>query len=191
MTAIIILAAGGSNRLGRPKQLLSFQGESFLRRSARFAVEAGCGPVIVVLGYSAQEMVSELSSFPVRAVINPGWKEGIASSLGKGLQAVPEEATAVLLMLCDQPYVDAEVLRRLVAVFEGGAPIVACRYRNVLGVPALFSREFFDDLRRLKGDEGARSVIQTNLHRVEVVDCEEAGVDIDTEAEYSRLNQDP
>lgn len=190
MTAIIILAAGESNRLGRPKQLLTFRGESLLRRSTRVAVEAQCGPVIVVLGFAAQKMAPELEGLPVYLVTNQSWKDGMASSLRVGLRAVPEEADAALLVLCDQPYIDVDILRKLNSRFEQGATIAACRYRDVTGVPALFSRKFFDELDRLQGDQGARSVLNRHQAEVEVVDCAAAAVDIDTEAEYRRLIRD-
>lgn len=190
MTAIVILAAGGSSRLRHPKQLLSFKGESLLRRSARIAVESECKPVIVVLGFSAREMVSELKNLPVQVVINPEWGEGMASSLRTGLKAVPEEAAAVLLMLCDQPHVNTELLSRLNGKFLAGSPIVASRYRGVAGVPALFSREFFGNLSSLEGDQGARSVIQKYIEEVATIDFEEGAIDIDTEGDYSRLDHD-
>lgn len=190
MTAIIILAAGRSSRLGRPKQLLTFQDESLLRRSARTALESGCGPVTVVLGFSAQRMVSELDGLPVQIVINRRWEEGMASSLRTGLRAVSKEVSSVLLMLCDQPHVDAELLRSLHGRFEEGALIVTCRYRGVIGVPVLFSRKYFGDLLTLEGDQGARSVIQEHRQAVEVIDFEAAAVDIDTEDEYAQLLED-
>ncbi|HLU99736.1 MAG TPA: nucleotidyltransferase family protein [Acidobacteriota bacterium] len=190
MTAIIILAAGESSRLGRPKQLLTFQGESLLRRSTRVALEARCGPVIVVLGFAAQQMVPELENLPVQMVINQDWKDGMASSLRAALRAVPKEADAALLMLCDQPGVDVDTLRKMNSRFEQGAAIVACSYRGVMGVPALFSREFFGELNQLKGDRGARSVLHRHRAEMEVIDCPGAALDIDTEAEYRQLIQD-
>lgn len=182
----ILLAAGGSTRLGRSKQLLKFEGETLVRRAARILAESSYFPVVVVKGKDAERVDVELVGLPVYSVINDRWSEGMSSSIRTGLARLLEvsrDLDGVLITLCDQPKVTGEMLNRFAAKYtETTGPIVAAAYDGILGVPALFYREIFPDLLRLEGDKGARQLIR-DFKGVEKVDLPEAGFDIDIPAD--------
>jgi molybdenum cofactor cytidylyltransferase len=187
----IVLAAGASTRMGRPKQLLTYQGQSLLRRAASAAVTAVHGPVAVVLGAHAEKIYPELEGLPVWAVENPDWAEGMGASIRTGMQAllrVEPGLAGVLLLLCDQPHVQASSLKALLEAHERTeAPVVASAYGEVLGVPAFFEQSFFDALLQLKGQEGARKVIVAYPEAVLAVPFPEGAVDVDTPGDYEGL----
>ncbi len=181
---LVILAAGGSRRLGVPKQLLrDGAGRSLVRRAAQTALASGCRPVTVVLGASAEAISREIADLPLGIVHNPGWETGMASSLRAGLTALTAHTPldAALVMLCDQPMVSAALLDSLAAAHRSsGHDLVACEYEGVLGVPALFGHALFGALRALTGDEGARRVIKAYAGPATRVPFPEGRLDIDT-----------
>ena len=189
-----MLAAGGSTRLGRPKQLLPYDGKSLLRRAAETAVGSVCDPVVVVLGASAAECLPELHDLPVSTVINADWAEGMGSSLRVGVETLlatcPLPRDAILVMLCDQPLLTARVLDGLVDAYtQTASPLVASAYDNVTGVPALFDRSLFPELLRLSGAQGARSILQQHAAHTHHVAFPDGAIDIDTAADYARLSR--
>jgi molybdenum cofactor cytidylyltransferase len=184
----VVLAAGGSSRLGRPKQLLVHEGRTLVRRAAEAAVAAGCEPVVVVLGAHGEAVAAELAGLPVRTVDNPEWQEGMGRSLRVGVKALPE-VEAVLVLLCDQLRVDSAHLRALVDTFtRTRSPIVASGYDGARGVPALFSRSLRSELEALEADQGARKVIVREPSRVVEVPLPGGSEDVDTAADLSRLS---
>lgn len=189
---LILLAAGGSSRLGRPKQLLRYQGQTLLRRAASAAIASGCSPVIVVLGEVSAECVRELAGLNVEIICNSAWEHGIGTSIRAGLHSLQAAfVDAVVIQLCDQPRVDEIHLRRLVAEFEGSdTAIVATDYGGHTGVPALFARRMFPALAALPDQAGARNVIQSQVGSVVRVPCPEAAIDVDTPEDYRRLTGD-
>ena len=187
----VLLAAGASRRLGRAKQLETLEGEPLVRRAARAALGAGCEPVVVVLGAEAEAVAAALDGLALTLVRNEAWEEGMASSLGAGLAALGDaapEARGALLLLADQPAVDAALLRRLLARFEesGARRIVACAYGGGRGAPAVFPRTLFSELAALRGDRGAKPVLEA--HRAEVLEVSfpEGELDVDTPADLAR-----
>lgn len=184
--AAIVLAAGSSSRMGTVKQTLAVDGASMVRRAALAAIDGGAHPVFVVIGSNAEFVEREVSDLPVTFVMNEEWSEGIASSVRAGVAAAHREAAAgVLVMLADQPGVDAATVRRIMRCFATtAAPIVAARYAEGGGVPALFGSDMFDALRELRGDEGARSIIRKMPERVALVDV--ATSDVDTREDLKR-----
>jgi molybdenum cofactor cytidylyltransferase len=193
---VVLLAAGGSSRLGRPKQLLVHEGKTLVRRAAEAALAAGCGPVVAVLGAQAHAVAAELAGLAVRTVHNEAWEAGLGSSLRVGLRALDAEAPAsaglavdaALVMLCDQLRVEAGHLRALVEAFtRSRAPIVASGYEETRGVPALFSRALFPELEALAPGQGARGVISRVPSRVVEVALAGGGEDVDTAADLARL----
>ena len=190
---IIILAAGGSLRLGKPKQLLEYEGQSLLRRSAEAALNCECENVVVVMGFEADDLAKELRDLPVGIALNERWAEGISSSIKAGLIKLFDtnpDIVAVVIMLCDQPFVNEQTIRSLVDTYRlSGKPVVAAEYDGVVGVPALFDREMFDELLKLEGDAGARVVIRQNVgDKVATVPTPEAAFDVDTPEDFQRIS---
>ncbi|HEU5300223.1 MAG TPA: nucleotidyltransferase family protein [bacterium] len=179
--AAIILAAGGSRRLGRPKLLIPYQGVPMLQRAVAAAGGAGCAAVLVVLGADRERYRPLLRGSPARVVANPDHLEGMSSSIRAGILALPSAAEAAIIMLADQPRIDAAILRRLIAAYEtSGKRIAASRYGPVLGAPVLFDRALFLELLLLEGDQGARQVMETHPADVAAVEIPPAAaLDVD------------
>ncbi len=177
--------------MGTPKQLLLYQGRSLLRHSAEVAAASRCRSVAVVLGASAGLLRNAVSQLSVRVVENEQWAEGISSSIRSGIEALnagSQELEAVVLMLCDQPFVSAQNINKLVETYSlTGQPIVASEYEGTLGVPALFSRRLFSELASLRGDRGAKEIIRKYSQCVARIPFPEGAADIDTPEDYERL----
>lgn len=170
----VVLAAGSSSRLGHSKQEVVYLGETLLARAVRFASHVA-DEVIVV------------SNVPllldVRVVVNGQASEGIASSIRAGVTAA-RDASRILVTLCDQPLVTDAHLR---ALLTASAPIVATGYDGIAGVPAVFTAPYFEELLALRGDRGARAIIEAHRDVVTVIPFQAASVDIDTEADVEKL----
>lgn len=193
MTGIIILAAGASTRLGRAKQSLPYKDKSLLGHAIDAAVKAVIGPVIIVVGANEKEIRSDLGNEHFAIVTNKNWKDGMASSIQAGLNyflKCGEDAESVILMVCDQPYVDENLLKRLIETSRtANKPIVACSYKDTVGVPALFDRAFFPELLSLKGDEGGKKVLLKHKELIAVIPFPKGAIDIDTVADYEALSK--
>jgi molybdenum cofactor cytidylyltransferase len=184
----VILAAGASARLGQPKQLLRLNGEVLLRRIARFAIEARCAPVVVVLGAVLDPCRDVLRDLDTRTVVNNRWPEGIGSSISVGVTALVEaDVDSALLAVCDQPRISADALRRLIESHPGHG-ITAARYAATLGTPAIFSRHYFPLLCELSGEIGAKRLIHQHESEVTPLDLPEAETDIDSIADWDVIN---
>lgn len=190
---IILLAAGLSSRLGRPKQLLPYGDQSLLQHAVAEALAFKASLTVVVLGAHAELLQEEIHDPEVHVVVNKDWKEGMASSLRAGLAALQEINPAIeafILLLCDQPFVTASLLNELQTAYQNtGKPIIACGYAGTFGPPTLFHKSIFEELLQLRGDVGARSVIMQHTNDVEVIRFPEGAVDVDTEADYQKLSQ--
>jgi molybdenum cofactor cytidylyltransferase len=167
MVTAIILAAGFSTRLGMPKQDVVFEGETLLQRAERMAREVADDVIVVT------------------PKINPDAAEGIASSIRAGVRLAGSNSR-ILIMLCDQPLITVEHLRELIAI---DAPIVATGYAGIAGVPAVFAPELASELLALRGDRGARVVIEAHSEVTHVVAFEDASVDIDSEGDMRKLTK--
>ena len=166
---VIVLAAGFSRRLGHPKQLVVYEGETLTARAARIAGEVG--EVLVVTTPQFAEI--EFASAGPTVVINETPEEGMASSIRSGVAACDDD---VMIMLCDQPRVTADHLRALIAA---NAPIAATAYSGTLGVPAYFAREFREELLALRGDHGAKRIIEAHHDVVVAIPFADAALDVD------------
>jgi CTP:molybdopterin cytidylyltransferase MocA len=185
--AAVLLAAGESRRLGRPKQLLPHGGQPLLRVLATEIVSSQCESTAVVLSGRDPAVRACLEGLPVAILVNAESAEGMASSIRRGVAwASRERADGVLLMVCDQPALTREHVDRLLDARSAGTRIVASRYEGGLGVPALFSREMFGALLALRGDMGARKLIQAE-EGVLAVDWPAGAVDIDTPEDAAAL----
>jgi molybdenum cofactor cytidylyltransferase len=189
-TGIIILAAGNSSRLGRPKQLLQYKGKSLIKRAIDTAVDTQPQASVLVLGANLELILKEIRNSKMNIAINNNWREGMASGMQKGLDFLEKKLTPdqIILTLCDQPFVDSELLKLLVKKQkESGKGIVACHYNGVFGVPVLFSRKYFEELKDLRGTEGAKKVVYAHQDDLAFVDFPNAAIDIDTLEDYDRL----
>ena len=188
----ILLAAGGSRRLGHPKQLVCIAGENMLARTIRVVREAGVSPVFVVTGSHHEDMSPTLQTPGVVEVHNADWESGIASSIRSGvhhvLTAAPD-AVGALLLVCDQPRLSAQLVVELLATFAlaRGSSIVASEYAGVRGIPAIFPAAQFDGLLALVGDEGARHLLRDSHCPPVVVPFEGGEVDLDTPRDISAI----
>jgi molybdenum cofactor cytidylyltransferase len=189
--SIVILAAGGSRRMGRPKQLLLYRGKTMLRHVVETALATGCGGVFVVVGAHATQVRAEIAALPVTVVENSAWEQGMSSSLCAGLSAVQHsdsDVSAVLLLTADQPLISVPLLAGMIETFvSSGKDIVACSYAGTRGVPALFARTLFSELMTLNGDKGAKAVLQRHAGEVATVAFPEGACDVDTDADYQQL----
>jgi molybdenum cofactor cytidylyltransferase len=186
--AAILLAAGASTRLGQAKQLIVMDNESLLARTVRMALEAGCAPVIVVTGFEQEKMQAALAGLPVKFVHNPDWSEGMGSSLRCGVRALDPGTHDALLLVCDQLALSTEFLRELLRVhLLREKPITAAHYDGRLGVPAIFSAAFFPRLCVVKGDRGARGVLESHAKEVTAMDFPAGAIDLDTPEQLEHL----
>lgn len=187
---ILILAAGESKRLGEPKQLLNFEGETLIRRAVETAIDSGCFPVAVVLGANFEKIEPEIEDLNCLIFRSENWREGMSASIRTGIEQMREiapEIAGIVIALGDQPLVTSADIKKLVEVFfQTGRPIVASVYKRTTGVPAVFSKDFFDDLANLTEDRGAKYLIAENISYVERISLENAIFDIDTIADYER-----
>ncbi|HWD18636.1 MAG TPA: nucleotidyltransferase family protein [Verrucomicrobiae bacterium] len=182
---LLLLAAGESSRLGQPKQLLPFRGRPLLGHLVETATASQCfASIVVVLGAFATRIRAELGSLSATIVVNRDWKKGMGSSLQRGLKEI-DDHDAAAIMLCDQPFVSAALLRRLVAAHRGG--ITACAYRDTLGPPALFDASFFPELRALPPDAGAKTVLVRHASTVRRVPFPRGARDIDTPDDWKKI----
>lgn len=186
-----MLAAGASSRLGKPKQLLPYKGTTLLKHAVQLAVDATLKPIVVVKGANADLLNKEIEESQATIVMNAAWEEGMASSIRIGLQKMLELEPAinsVIMMVCDQPYVTVKLLQDLIAKHvETGKPIIASSYKNNLGTPALFDAGIFNELMQLKGDAGAKKILNNHPEWVAVIDFPMGEIDIDTEEDYKKL----
>ena len=187
----ILLAAGGSRRLGQPKQLPMYERKTLLRRAAETVCLSRYRPAVAVLGSWAGDARAEIEDLPIHAVINENWEQGLSSSISAGLNfltRIDPGLLAVLITLCDQPLITELDLDSFAEKsFRSGAAIVAAEYENAVGVPALFSAALFPDLLTLKGDKGARGLIRDKHGSVLTIPLPAANIDIDNPSDLDRL----
>lgn len=184
----IILAAGNSSRLGTPKQLLEWRERPLLAHCLDTARSLLNDRIVVVLGAYADTIQSAIDLTSVITILNPDWQEGMASSIRAGIQALPDDADAALILLSDQPLVTAEHLQQLLQNWQATPThIVASEYQEVLGVPALFPAPFFETLSSLTGDRGAKQLFTTFEHQLLKTPLAAAKWDIDTQEDVNRL----
>jgi molybdenum cofactor cytidylyltransferase len=190
MISGVVLAAGGSSRLGRPKQLLPLGGLPLLAQVLRNAAASRLDDVVLVLGHEAETIAEAVGEWGQRLAVNPDFAAGQSASLKVGLGAVPPTAEAMLVLLGDQPEIGPDIIDAVIDAFQhSDRPIVAPAYGGVVGNPVLFRRDCFPALAQLTGDEGARRLIRArprDMLRVPVSD-RPPPADVDTEEDYAAL----
>ncbi|WP_231331365.1 nucleotidyltransferase family protein [Actinomadura graeca] len=182
----LLLAAGEGRRFGRPKALLELDGERLVDRGVRMLRDAGCSPVLVVAGAAQVEVIGAV------VVPNPGWRDGMGSSLRAGLAALPPGCPAVVVALVDQPLVTAAAAARLIAAYEAGAGIAAATYGGAPRNPVLLrSAHFADVAAAAEGDRGARAFLRAHPDLVTGVPCDDVAspADIDTPEDLAALTR--
>ncbi|MFL6547729.1 MAG: NTP transferase domain-containing protein [Povalibacter sp.] len=187
---VIVLAAGSSSRLGQPKQLVRIGGRPALHRVVSSATGLAGHSVTVVVGSHASDLSRLLAHSPASVLVNRHWEEGMASSVRCGLSALPAACDAVLILLGDQVAVTSDDLKRLAAAWNGqDGSIAAATYDQHVGVPAIFPRTFFPELMELRGDQGARRIIERNSYRLIRVPMQNAAIDLDTPEDLVAITQ--
>lgn len=171
--------------MGKAKQLLNYDGESFLHRSIRLASQL-TDQCIVVLGAHAELIKPTILQKDVRIAMNPNWASGMGSSIRAGMQHIDPDTDWALLLLVDQPHISIHHLQQLIQP-QNTYPINATAYGQKIGVPAAFHRKLFEELRMLSGQEGARKLIRSQPERVFHIPFEAAAQDIDTPEDYAAL----
>lgn len=178
--------------MGQSKQLLRFRGKMLVEHAILQAIDAGLRPVVVVVGAEGTAVQNAIAALPVEIAQNENWQAGMGSSIAAGirrLQQIAPDATAVAILLSDQPLVQARHLSAMRDLLtDGAAKIVAADYNGTLGVPALFKRELFAQLAVLPPDFGARRILRDSRSMVSAYPLPEAAIDIDTPADYEALN---
>ena len=189
--AAILLAAGSSSRMGKPKQLLSYKSKSLLEFTIDMAIDSVTDPIIVVIGANASLVQKVIEHKKIHIVENKNWTEGMASSIRCGigmLTQISPSAEGAILMVCDQPFVSSTLLNNLVSTHKStGKPIVTSKYQNVIGPPTLFHKTIFSELMNLTGDTGAKKIVEKHITDVETVQFDAGIIDIDTEEDYRAL----
>ena len=194
MISAILLAAGESNRMGQPKQLMPFSQSTILERSIDNLLNSKVSETIVVLGYREEEIRKTIADKPVKTAINPDYQQGMSTSIIAGLKQVDKRAPAVLIALGDQPFVDTQTINSLVEAFIANRKgIIIPVYQGRRGNPVIVSIKYKSELLNLKGDVGGREIIKRHPDDVlEVeVNCDDILLDIDTIESYTSITFNP
>jgi CTP:molybdopterin cytidylyltransferase MocA len=188
----VVLAAGGSTRMGRPKQLAKLDGRPLLAHVLAAAADAPLDRVVVALGGAATEVLDRVELGPAEPLVVEGWAAGMGHVLASTLAQAGGDWRAVVVLLGDQPLVTGRAVARLVEAWRAGAgPVVTAAYGGRPGNPRLFDRRLLPDLLGLAGDTGARDLVAAHpewVHRVEVGDLA-SDADIDVEADLERVGR--
>jgi len=190
-TGIIILAAGSSSRLGRPKQLLVYNHKTLLQHVIDEAKLADLSPIVVVIGANADELSKSSNLSGTNIIINDSWETGMSSSIAAGLAAlIDNKPQNMILSVCDQPQINAQLFSDLVRMKnKTGSGIVASAYAGTLGTPVLFNEKYYDALLNLTGNEGAKKLLNLHQNEVSFIPFEDGQIDIDTEEDYLNLQK--
>ncbi|WP_238989986.1 nucleotidyltransferase family protein [Flavobacterium sharifuzzamanii] len=190
-TGIIILAAGNSSRLGKPKQLLQYKESTLLKNTISEALKVENSSVIVVTGSNHDLIEKELNLPEIQFSFNSDWENGMSSSIVKGVNQLLHqnpECEQCILAVCDQPFVTVSVFENLIVEANRTKKgIAASAYSDTLGTPVLFHKKYFQELLELKGQEGAKKLIKKYSADVVSVSFEKGNIDIDTEEDYYKL----
>ncbi|MCJ8312303.1 MAG: nucleotidyltransferase family protein [Saccharospirillaceae bacterium] len=197
---VLILAAGNSTRFNGIKQLANFNGLSLLQRCIDLAEQVAADKYAVVLGGNFELIKSHLKANTCY-VYNKNWQKGLGNSIKAGLQIMPKNTDAVLLLLADQPLITIQQIKQLLKKFDGNHPACAnyattkdfpvtgesVIYESVIGVPAIFPASYFDQLKTLDDKSGAKKILKDNQDSLTLVPMSEAKLDIDSKQDFQKI----
>lgn len=191
-TGIILLAAGNSTRMGTAKQLLFYQGKTLLGRTIDTVLEVfNKDQIILVLGANHNHITSKIQHQNIPITVNEHWESGMASSIKSGLETLINsfpEMERCFISVCDQPFLISDVFLEMMTLNKTSKKeIITAQYADTTGVPALFSKKYFEKLMNLTGEQGAKKIIQQNMDDVETFEFEQGSIDIDTKEDYENL----
>lgn len=189
--SILILAAGNSSRLGYPKQLVEFEGQTLIERITEIALTVS-EDILIVLGGNAEMIKPTLERFEdtVSTIFNPDWHQGIGTSIRAGVEKLAPKSDLILILLSDQPFISKVLLQNMMQTFANYQyPIVSCVYNQQLGVPMLFDKTVFKDLLNLKGEKGAKSFLSLYENNISTIDFPQGIFDIDTIEDVEKLKK--
>lgn len=188
--ATLILAAGASSRMGKPKQLLQIGNASMLYRVIKNAVNSTTADVFVVLGAEADSIKDDICDLPIEIIFNPNYKNGLSSSIAKGIKRL-YKYDAVLILLADQLMISGSYLNKMVSELKNHPnTIIVSDYNGVKGVPALFPKRYYTNLLKLKGDKGAKQFLNSDIVATRTIISSVNLLDVDTPEDYQKLIQD-
>lgn len=190
-TSAVILAAGSSSRLGRPKQLVRFRKKTLLQHVIDIVTPFEFSSSVLVLGAYSDDILNVVSTETINVVINEDWPEGIASSIRAGIEEslkLNPQLENIMFLLSDQPFVSTQLIEELIKRHaETDQKITASSYNDNVGVPAIFPKFFFPKLKKLKGDRGAKKIIVQHPEEVTILHFELGHLDVDTPEDYEAL----
>lgn len=187
--AVVVLAAGASTRLGQPKQLLRLGEKTLLAQICETALGVENQQVSVVLGAHCEAIKPAIEHLPVQVFTNEKWAEGMGGSIACGMANLPPDTDAVLLLLCDQPFVTAAFLKKLVEKWHNSPQsIIASAYGGSFGPPAIFDKKHFPELAGLQGQQGAKKLMEKYSESLGLVDFPEGATDIDTAEDWENVS---
>lgn len=187
---IVLLAAGASTRLGQPKQLLAYKGRTLIQHMIHLVSDFQETEIRVVLGANFDEIIDHIDITGEKVLFNEDWENGLSTSIKRGLLDLTSnfpDIAGVMFVLCDQPFVNNELLQKVFEAFEKEKQIAACFYDGILGTPAMFDKSFFEEILALKGDKGAGMIIKQHRDITTIIPFEDGSKDIDTFADLRYL----
>ncbi len=189
MIGAIILAAGSSTRMGQSKQLLPVNGKPLLKKTVEAVLDGGISQAVVVLGSNESEHRRLLEKENIEIHFNVDWARGMGSSIRSGLRLLTErypDIEGVIVLVCDQPLLNAEVIKHLIEQYRQTAkPVIASGYEGTAGVPVLFDRTYFESLMNMPDDQGAKKLIMKNPDDVAIISFPGGEIDLDTIDDYN------
>ncbi len=186
-TAILILAAGASSRMGSIKQLLPYEQTFILGKVIENSLDTGIEDVYVVLGANSEIINRQLKKYPVTCIQNENYASGLSSSISCGVRTL-SDYDAILICLADQPKIDAVYFESMISMFRKHKKyIITSDYQGINGVPAIFPDTIFPQLLKLTGDKGAKQLLNSKLNYTKTLFSSEKLSDIDTPEDYYKL----
>jgi len=184
----IILAAGGSRRFGKPKQILTWKGEPFIKQVMSTALKAGLSPIILVTGAHHEQISKLVDEEGIQVVYNPEWESGQSTSVRAGLNVLDPNVGGAVFLLADQPQIPVTLIRAMVELHASTlSPIIAPMVKGQRATPVLFDRSTFADFALIEGDQGGRTLFARNPVRWLEWQDESILLDVDSPEDYHRL----